>query len=56
MKNRKAIAIMCFVVAGIWLVIGIFHLAGKDFLWGGASMVGAVVFVLLGIRSMSESA
>ena len=52
MKNGKTLGILCFVVAIITLVIGIFHLLGKDFLWGGANVAAAVVFVILGIRSM----
>ena len=52
MKNGKTLGILCFVGAFIILVDGIFHLLGKDFLWGGANVAAAVVFVILGIRSM----
>ncbi len=52
MKNGKTLGIFCFVVAVITLVAGIFHLLGKDFLWGGANVAAALVFVILGIRSM----
>ena len=50
MKNKKAIAILSSVAAGILLVVGIFHLLGKDILWGGADVAAAIiVFVILGI-------
>ena len=54
MKNWKAIPFLCFVGAGILLVVGIFHLLGKDILWGGADVAAAIVFVILGIRSMGR--
>jgi hypothetical protein len=54
MKNRKTIALLCFAGAGILLVVGVFHLLGKDILWGGADVAAAIVFVILGIRSMGR--
>ncbi|MGA7195007.1 MAG: hypothetical protein WBW94_15390 [Anaerolineales bacterium] len=52
MKNKKAIGILCFVVAVILLVVGIVHLSGKDILWGGADLSAAIVLVILGITNM----
>ena len=54
MKNGKALGILCFVVAIITLGVGFFHLLGKDFLWGGANVAAAAVFVILGIRSITR--
>jgi len=56
MKNGKAIALLCFVVAAIIFVVGVLHLAGRDLLWGGVDVAAALVFVILGIRSMGRKA